>query len=131
METPSHTSNIASLVGEAFGQIGKLLQNELALAKAELANEVSKIGTNIGLLIAGALVLIPALVMVLFSIGAALIDAGFSAPVAYLIAAALGGIVAIALIAIGVARLKAMTFVPERTARQLSKDRQTISEVTR
>jgi uncharacterized membrane protein YqjE len=131
MEQPSHVSNLATLVGEAFSQMAKVLQTEVALAKAELAAEVGKASTNIGLLVGGALFLMPALVLLLFALAAALIANNFSPATAYLSAGVLGLVIAFALIAIGVARMKAMTFLPERTVRQLNKDRQALNEVTR
>jgi uncharacterized membrane protein YqjE len=131
MEQPSHVSNLATLVSEAFSQMAKVLETELVLAKAEIAAEIGKASTTIGLLIGGALFLMPALVLLLFALAAALIANNVSPPAAYLAAGVLGLVIAFALIAIGVARMQAMNFVPKRTVRQLGKDRQALNEVTR
>lgn len=132
MDTPaSQVSHIASLVGDAFGQMAKVLQTEVALAKAELARDVAQVGTNIALLAAGVLFLIPALVLLLFAFAAALIANGLSATIAYLCAGALGLVIAVILMAIGMARMKATSLVPQRTVQQLRKDREALNEVTR
>jgi NhaP-type Na+/H+ or K+/H+ antiporter len=78
------------------------------------------------------LILIPAIVMVLLAIAAALTDSGgFSPAVADLISAVIGGIVAAVLIAIAVVKMRSMQLPPRRTVEQLRKDRQTLSEVAR
>lgn len=128
----SHIHAIGALVSDALGQLSKLFQIELALAKAEVKTEMSKVVVGAGLLGAGVLMLVPALVMVLLAIAVALTDsAGFSSASAYLISAAIGGIIAAALIAIAAARMQSMKVVPQRTVDQLRKDRQTLSEVAR
>ena len=128
----SHIQTIGVLLGDALGQFSKLFQIEMALAKAEIEAEVRTAVVGIGLLGAGALVLLPAIVMVLLAIAAALTDgAGFSPAVADLISAVIGGVTAIALIAIAVAKMRSMKVMPKRTVEQLRKDRQTLSEVAR
>lgn len=131
MNTSSHVKTLAALASDALSQVGKLLQNEFALAKAELSKDISRMGVNLGLLVGGALLLIPALVLLLFALAAALIANGFSPAIAYLASGLFGLVIAFALIAIAFVRIKAMSLVPERTIRQLHKDQQTISEVTR
>ena len=131
METKSHIRSMGALLSDALGQLSKLFQIELALAKAEIKGELSKAIVGVGLLGAGVLMLIPAIVMALMAIAAALADNGFSPAAANLIAAVIGGIVAFALIAIAVARMQSMKLTPERTVDQLRKDRQTLSEVAR
>ncbi len=133
MDQPtSRIHTISALLSDALGQLSKLLQIELALAKTEFKNEMSMGMVGAGLLGAGVLVLIPAIVMVLLAIAAALTDsAGFSPAIANLISAAIGGVVAAVLIAIAVAKMRSMELPPRRTVEQLRKDRQTLSEVTR
>lgn len=131
MELPSQVSNITTLVGDAFGQLGKLLQVEIALAKAEFASEARQFGVNLVLMLCGAMFLMPALVLLLFGVAAALVSHGLSEPGAYFAAGGLGLVIAVALIAIGIARVKAMSLYPERTAGQLRRDRRTLTEVAR
>ncbi len=133
MDQPtSRIHTIGALLSDALGQLSKLLQIELALAKTEIKNEMSMAAVGIALLGAGLLVLIPAIVMVLLAIAAALTDGGgFSSAVANLISAVIGGIVAAILIAVAVVKIRSMQLPPRRTVEQLRKDRQTLSEVTR
>jgi len=131
MEPTSRIRTIGALLSDALAQLSKLFQIELALAKAEIRNEVSKAIVGVGLLGAGLLMVIPVIVMVLFAIAEALVSNGFSPAAADLISAAIGAVVAAALIAIAVARMQSMKVVPERTVEQLRKDRQTLSEVAR
>jgi len=129
MDTPSHLKATATLFGDALSEAAKLFQNELALAKAEIADHVSTISTNIGLLVAGALLLIPALVLLLLALAAVLTTSGGLSPaLADLVAGLVGLVLAGALIAGAIARIKTMTLMPERTFQQLRKDRQTITQ---
>ncbi len=128
----SRIHTIGALLSDALGQLSKLFQIELALAKAEIKNEMSRAVVGVGLLGAGVLIVIPAIVMVLLAIAAALVDSGgFSRAAADLVSAVIGAVVAAALIAIAVARMQSMRLTPERTVEQLRKDRQTLSEVAR
>src|ERR1700750_1772864 len=78
---------ISSLLGDALSQFAKLFQNEMDLAKAELGEKVQKVGGALGFIAAGAVLVIPALVMALFALSAAVIAAGWSRPVSYLVSA--------------------------------------------
>ena len=71
---------ISTLLGDVLSQFAKLFQNEVDLAKAELGEKAQQVGGAIGFLAAGAILVIPALVMVLFALSAALMAAGWSQP---------------------------------------------------
>src|SRR3954470_16560104 len=86
--TLPNSRSIPDLVSDAFGQLAKLIGNEFDLARAELADKASQVGKAVALIGAGAVILIPALVLLLFAVAAALIRSGLSDPVAYLIAGA-------------------------------------------
>lgn len=118
------TRSLAQLVGDAFQQTGKLLQNEIDLAKAELAEKASQIASSVAFLAAGGLLIIPALTLALLALAAALVERGWSQPVAYLLAAVLAAIIAAVLFAVGVNRLDARRLVPDETLTQLQKDKQ-------
>ena len=59
---------ISTLLGDALSQFAKLFQNEVDLAKAELGEKAQKIGGALGFIAAGAVLVIPALVMALFAL---------------------------------------------------------------
>ena len=65
MTTKTDLRAISHLLGDALSQFAKLFQNEVDLAKAELGEKVQQIGGAVGLIAAGAVLVIPAIVMAL------------------------------------------------------------------
>lgn len=131
MSTKTDVQAISHLLGDALSQFAKLFQNEVDLAKAELGEKVQQIGSAAGLIAAGAVLVIPAIVMVLFALSAALIAGGWSQPVAYLISAIVAAVLAGILFAVGMNRLDARHLTPRETLRQLDKDKQTVKGMVR
>src|SRR6478735_3011963 len=85
---------ISTLLGEALSQFAKLFQNEVDLAKAELGEKAQQVGGAMGFIAAGAILVIPALVMALFALSAALMAAGGSQPLSYLASAVIAAVLA-------------------------------------
>lgn len=79
MHSPGNRS-IPELFSDAVGQLAKLVGNEFELARAELWEKASQVGRSAAMIGAGAIVLMPALVLLLFAVSAALIRGGFSEP---------------------------------------------------
>jgi hypothetical protein len=131
MSTKSDIRTISHLFGDAMSQFAKLFQNEVDLAKAELGEKVQKIGSAAGLIAAGAVLVIPAIVMALFALSAALIAGGWSQPVSYLISAIIAAALAGILFAVGMNRLDARHLAPRETLRQLEKDKETVKGMVR
>ena len=123
--------SLAQLVGDAFQQTGKLLQNEIDLAKAELAEKASQVASSVAFFAAGGLFVIPALTLALFALAAVLVERGWSQSVAYLLAAVLAAIIAAVLFAVGVSRLDARHLAPDETLTQLQKDQQLARKAVR
>ena len=123
--------SLPQLLGDAFQQTSKLLQNEIDLAKAELAEKAGKVASSAALFVAGGLFVIPALTLALFALAAALVEGGWSQPVAYLLAAVLAAIVAAILFAVGINRLDARRVAPDETLAQLEKDKQLAKRIVR
>jgi putative superfamily III holin-X len=117
---------ISTLLREALWQFAKLFQNEVDLAKVEVAKKVKQVGGALGFIAGGAVMVVPAAVMVLFAVSAALIDAGWSQPAAYLTSAAVAALIAGVLLAIGINRLDARNLAPDETIRQLEKDKDAV-----
>jgi hypothetical protein len=130
MSSPNNRS-IPDLVSDAFGQLAKLVGNEFDLARAELADKASQVGRAAALIGAGAVVAIPALVLLLFAIAAALIRSGLSDPVAYLITGVGAAIVSAALVAIGLNRLSGDALKPSVTLDQVQRDKIAVKEMVR
>jgi hypothetical protein len=131
MTTKTDLRAISHLFGDALSQFSKLFQNEVDLAKAELGEKVQQIGGAVGLIAAGAVLVIPAIVMALFALSAALIAGGWSQPVSYLISAMSAAVLAGILFAVGMNRLDARHLAPRETLRQLEKDKDTVKGMVR
>jgi uncharacterized membrane protein YraQ (UPF0718 family) len=131
MTTKTDLRAISHLLGDALSQFAKLFQNEVDLAKAELGEKVQQIGGAVGFIAAGAVLVIPAIVMALFAFSAALIAGGWSQPVAYLISAIVAAVLAGILFAVGMNRLDARHLTPRETLRQLEKDKDIVKGMVR
>ena len=131
MSTQSDLGTISTLLGDALSQFAKLFQNEVDLAKAELGEKLQQVGWAIGFFAAAAVLIIPALVMALFALSAALMEADWSQPISYLVSAVVAAAVAGALFAVGMNRLDARNLAPRETIRQLEKDKVTVKEMVR
>jgi uncharacterized membrane protein len=101
------------------------------LAKAELGEKAQKMGAALGFIAGAAVLVIPGLVMALFALAAALIAAGWSQPVSYLLSAILAFVIAGVLFGIGMNRLNARNLTPRETMRQLEKDKNTVKGMVR
>jgi uncharacterized integral membrane protein len=131
MSTKTELRAISHLLGDALSQFAKLFQNEVDLAKAELGEKVQQIGSAVGLIAAGAVLVIPAIVMALFALSAALIAGGWSQPVSYLISGIVAAVLAGILFAVGMNLLDARHLTPRETLRQLEKDKDTVKGMVR
>src|ERR1700719_220903 len=100
-----NSRSIPELFSDAVGQLAKLVGNEFELARAELSEKASQVGRAAAMIGAGAIILIPALVLLLFAISATLIRGGFSEPIAYLLTGVGAALVSAAMIGIGLSRL--------------------------
>ena len=127
----SDLQTVATLTSAAISQFAKLFQNEMDLAKAEVGEKFSKIGGAIAYIGAGAILVIPALVMALFALAAAMIAGGWSEPVSYLIAAVVAAAIAGILFIVGLKRLDTSNLAPRETVRQLEKDKDTVKGMVR
>ena len=123
--------SIPELFSDAVGQLAKLIGNEFALARAELSDKAGQAGRAAAMMGAGAVIMIPALVLLLFAAAAALIRSGFSDPIAYLIAGGGAVIVSIALIAIGINRLSGEALKPTATIDEIQRDKAAAREMVR
>ena len=129
--TSQSDRSIPELFGDAINQLAKLVGNEFALARAELsekADQASRAAIMIGM---GAVLMIPALVVLLFAAAAALIHRGLSEPVAHLLAGGGAAVVAGGLIAIGIGRLSSDALRPSVTLEQVQRDKSAAKEMVR
>ena len=130
MSSPNSRS-IPELFSDAVGQLAKLVGNEFELARAELSEKASQVGRAVAMIGAGAVILMPALVLLLFAASAALIRNGLSEPVAYLLTGAGAALVSGALIGIGLSRLSGDALKPSITLDQVQRDKVAAKEMVR
>src|SRR6202140_372241 len=130
MNSPSSRS-IPELFSDAVGQLAKLVGNEFELARAELSEKATQVGRAAAMIGAGAIILIPALVLLLFAISATLIRGGFSEPIAYLLTGVGAALVSAAMIGIGLSRLSGDALKPSVTLDQVQRDEVAAKEMVR
>jgi hypothetical protein len=129
IHTHDRQRSIPEVFVDLFHQLAGLLRNEGQLARVEISEKLDKlIGAGI-MLGAGALLLLPGLVLLLVALAYFLAENGMSPATASLIssfvALAIGGI----LLAVGLSRLKAVRLVPNKTLRQIQQDVAVVKEV--
>lgn len=117
---------IVNLVADALSRSADLLQTEFRLARAELGEKAEALRASLlaglSLMMIGCVFLIGAVVLLLQSVVAALIEGGVSPPIAILIVAggsALGGIV---VLMAGRKTIGNVDPTPERTMDSLQRD---------
>ncbi|HEY0103892.1 MAG TPA: phage holin family protein [Brevundimonas sp.] len=123
---------IGSLLQDAAGDIGSIVRNEARLAQAEIKENLHRAMTGAISALLGAVVLIPALTLLLFSLAYALDDYDVVPRwAAALIAAAVGAVIGAILLARAKAALKPAALAPSRTADNLKQDAQLVKEQVR
>ena len=81
---PEERSIAQASFGNSLAELAKLVQNEIDLARAELSDKVTVTAEAVKLMAAGAVLLIPAVVLILLAIASELVQLGLSAPLSYL-----------------------------------------------
>ena len=126
-----NTRSIPDLLSDAVGQLAKLVGNEFALARAELSEKAQQVARAAALIGAGAVLLIPALVLALLAVAAALRNSGFSDPVSYLLTAGGAVLLSAILIMVGLNRLSGDALKPAVTLDQIERDKSAAKEMVR
>jgi hypothetical protein len=120
----SNTSrSVPEIVGDVFSQFTTLMRKEGQLARAEVSENIAAVGRGLGMLVGAAVLLIPALVILLQAGVAALTENyGLASYWSSLIVGGVTLIVGVVLAMIGSSRLKAENIMPKRTVHQLQQD---------
>ena len=116
-----------SLLSDAVNQLTRLVRGEVALAKAEVAQNIRSAGLGIGLLVGAVVLIFVALNVLVFALVAALgelIGPGWSALVVGVVILVVAAILAMR----GLNALKPENLAPSRTVRNVQADAQTIKE---
>jgi hypothetical protein len=123
MPTPNYQRSVPEIISDLFVQLMTLMRKEAELARVEMSENVASVGRGLGMIVGGAVLLIPALVILLQAGVAALQDRAHLAP--YWSALIVGGIVlilGIILLLIGIGRLRIENIMPSKTVNQLRRD---------
>ena len=126
-----NSRSIPDLLSDAVGQLAKLVGNEFALARAEISEKATQVARAAALIGAGAVLLIPALVMALLAVAAALKQSGFSDPMSYLLTAGIAVLLSAVLILVGLKRLSGDALKPVVTLDQIERDKSAAKEMVR
>jgi uncharacterized membrane protein YqjE len=122
---------IPTLLGDAVEQLGKLVQNEAQLARAELSEKISTALRGVLLMAAAAILIGPVLVMLLAALALALHAAGLSPFLAALVSALVGAGIAAVLLLIGRSHLRPANLTPTVTLHELEADIGAAKELVR
>jgi hypothetical protein len=127
----SEERSISQLLGDSLSELAKLIQNEVDVARAELLEKASLVGSAAKLIGAGAVLMMPALVLILFAGAAALAQWGLNPALAYLFTGVAAAILSGALIWAGAERLSPRALAPTVTLAELQKDKSAARELMR
>ena len=122
---------IPRLFGDAVEQLGKLVQNEVQLARAELAQKMTQASIGAAYVTGAAILSIPVLVVLLIAMALWLTQLGLSPVVAHLAAAACGAVISVILAMVGMSHLKSENLKPKVTMQQVERDITTAKEMAR
>jgi Putative Actinobacterial Holin-X, holin superfamily III len=114
--------SIPELAGSVFRQLAELMRTEGMLARTEMSEKMTHVGAGLGLLVSGAVLAMPALVILLSAAVAALIENGMAPYWASLLVGGLTLLLGLILLSLGANWLRAGNLVPGRTLQQLQYD---------
>jgi hypothetical protein len=122
--TMAHNYNrsVPEIIADLLGQVTSLFRKEMQLARTEMSEKVGQAVMGVAMIMAGAVLLIPALVILLQAGVSALVAQGMAAHWAALIVGGLTLLIGVVLAWIGMNRLKAENLTPKRTIEQFSRD---------
>ena len=131
MSISDDVRTIPALFGDAIEQLGKLIQNEVQLARAELTEKLTQAGKGVAYVAAAGILMIPVLVVLLITLALWLNQMGMSLITAHLVAAAVGAVISLALGFVGLNRLKLEELTPNVTAQQVGRDVAAVKELAK
>ena len=122
MHERTNDRSLPDIFVDLFHQLTALLRNEGQLARAELSEKVDKLAGAGIIMGAGALLLLPGLVLLLESVAEFLVEGGMRPAIAALISGGGALLIGAILLMLGLNRLKSVRLVPNKTLRQIRED---------
>jgi hypothetical protein len=123
--------SVAELFTDLIGQVTTLLRKESQLARTEVSEKLGQAAGGLALVVIGAVLLVPALMILLSAAVTALVDAGVEPLWATLIVGGIVLLLGLILIMVGISRLKARRLVPGKTIEQLQRDASVVRQQVR
>ena len=123
MSVSNYPRSVPEIISDLFSHLTTLLRKETHLARAEMSENIVSLGRGLGLIVGGAVLLIPALVILLQAAVVGLTE-GYGMA-SYWSALLVGGavlILGIILLLVGISRLKIENIMPNKTVHQLQRD---------
>ena len=117
-----NTRSVPELFTSVVGQLAELMRTEGQLARAEISEKMTLAATGLGLIVGGAILLMPALVVLLEAAVAALVDNGIAPYWAALLVGGACLVLGLILLLIGVSWLRSGRLMPDKTIHQLQRD---------
>jgi len=114
--------SIPELAGSVFRQLADLMRTEGMLARTEMSEKMTHMGTGLALLVGGAILAMPALVILLSAAVAALMENGWTPWWASLLVGGLSLMLGLLLLSLGANWLRSGNLIPSRTLQQLQYD---------
>ena len=122
MALADNTRTVPELFTSVVGQLADLMRTEGQLARAEISEKMTLAATGLGLIVGGAILLMPALVVLLEAAVGALVDNGIAPYWSALIVGGACLLLGLILLLIGVSWLRSGRLMPDKTIHQLQRD---------
>lgn len=126
MATHSNDRPVGDVIRDLFEDLSRLVRGEIALLKAEMQENLAKIGTGAGLLGGAGILGLFTMLFVFLAIMFALIDLGLKSWLAALLVAVGLGIIAAILAVSGKKSVSQASVAPTETVHQVKSDAQHI-----
>jgi lysylphosphatidylglycerol synthetase-like protein (DUF2156 family) len=117
-----HLRPIPEIFTDLIAQLTMLVRKEGQLARTEVSEKLSRMLTGMALVLFGAVLLIPALVILLQAAMAGLVQQGMDPATASLIVGGAALVIGIVIALIGWSFVKPSALVPDKTIDQLQRD---------
>jgi len=125
------TRPLASLFTDVVSELSHLFQTEIRLVRAEMNEKVSRVANSGALIAAGAIIMLPAVFILLLAIVRWLAVAGLPERWGLLLVGAAVAALGVVLLMKGLNNLKGSALVPQRTIEQVRADLSVAKEQVR
>ena len=122
MATVDTNRPITDIFRDLLAQLTSLVRTEGELARAEMSEKVDQAARGLALMMGGAVLLIPALVVLLGAAVAAIMDTGLEPYWAALIVGGVTLAIGVILVVVGKSSIKFSNLAPTKTVHQLRRD---------